>query len=236
MSSHTLTTILPMNADLFYQITETSEFDHFQIPYLGLASHELKEEREEENHIYRKVCIKPKTSIPKILLKFANNEELSYTDVQIKSKVKKEISFKTQAPILAEHIHVDGIITVEALDDQTCLKVLKVTFRFTGPLQWFSSIIENSILSELKKTIELLPTIVNDYKKHLATTQAAATTTAAPVTNAAETNASAAATADPIQISSTQAHNSSGNRSSISPNKDSPASNMVNKEPVAQYV
>ncbi|KAF2070994.1 hypothetical protein CYY_007689 [Polysphondylium violaceum] len=224
MSSHTLTTILPMNADLFYKITETSEFDHFQIPYLGLASHELKEEREEESHIYRKVCIKPKTSIPKILLKFANNEELSYTDVQIKSKTKKEISFKTQAPILAEHIHVDGIITVEALDDQTCLKVLKVTFRFTGPLQWFSSIIENSILSELKKTIELLPTIVNDYKKHLA-----AQAVEAP---AAETNTSAA---DPIQISS-QPHNSSGNRSSISPSKDSPAGNMVNKEPVAQYV
>ncbi|KAN0035818.1 hypothetical protein ACTA71_005109 [Dictyostelium dimigraforme] len=170
MSTHTLTVIVPMNADKFYSITETKEFDQFQIPFLGLDSHELVEEVDKETHIHRIVKIKPKTSIPKILLKFTTaNQEVSYQDTQTKSKVKREICFKTQAPVMAEHIHVEGVINVEPLDDNTCLKVLKVTFRFTGPLQWFSSVIENNILSELKKTIELLPTIVTEYKKHLLT-------------------------------------------------------------------
>ncbi|EGG13577.1 hypothetical protein DFA_11338 [Cavenderia fasciculata] len=168
MSTHTLTTIIPMSADDFYAITETHEFDQFCIPYLGLNSHELKEENEDESNIYRRVCIKPKTSVPKFLLKFANNQsEVSYEDTQVKSKIKREISFKTNPPLLPENINVEGVINIEPLDDNSCLKVHKVTFKFTGALQWFSSMIENNILSELKKTMELLPKIIADYKKYL---------------------------------------------------------------------
>ncbi|EGC33393.1 hypothetical protein DICPUDRAFT_154586 [Dictyostelium purpureum] len=192
MSTHTLQVILPMNAEKFYEITETKEFDQFQIPFLGLDSHELVEEIDMGDHLHRIVKIKPKTSIPKILLKFTtSNQEVSYQDTQTKSKVKREITFKTQAPVMAEHIHVNGIINVEPLDDNSCLKVIKVTFRFTGPLQWFSSIIENNILSELKKTMELLPTIIGEYKKHLLTLEATSTTTdaAAPQANPIQVNA-----------------------------------------------
>ncbi|KAM9964516.1 hypothetical protein ACTFIW_004285 [Dictyostelium discoideum] len=205
MSTHTLTVIVPMSADKFYSITETKEFDQFQIPFLGLDSHELVEEVDKETHIHRIVKIKPKTSIPKILLKFTTaNQEVSYQDTQTKSKVKREICFKTQAPVMAEHIHVEGVINIEPLDDNTCLKVLKVTFRFTGPLQWFSSVIENNILSELKKTVELLPTIVTEYKKYLLTLE--------------ESNTSEAST---TQESTTQdqSNNAQFDQSSGSPSK-----------------
>eukprot|EP01133_Synstelium_polycarpum_P017531 gene17531-20920_t len=227
--SHTLTSIIPMNADSFYAITETTEFDIFQIPYMGLNSLELKEEREEEDLVFRRVCVKPNTSVPKILLKFANGQsEVSYIDTQIKSKLKREIMFKTTPPLLADHIHIEGIITVEPLDENTCLKVMKVTFRFTGPLAWFSSIIENNILSELKKTMETLPKVVIDYKKHLDKNGIPMPLSKLPASSA------------PIQTTNTTASsNSSSSSSSNNYNTrplSSPKSPIVNKEPVAQYV
>eukprot|EP01132_Coremiostelium_polycephalum_P001149 gene1149-1456_t len=227
-TSHTLTVVIPMNSDQFYAITETKDFDQFQVPFLGLNSLELKEEREEDLHIYRRVCIKPKTSIPKILLKFSNNQELSYEDVQIKSKTKREITFKTHAPILADHIHVDGIINVEPLDNDHCLKILKVTFGFTGPLQWFSSLIENSILSELKKTMEKLPSIVTAYKKHVQ--QLGIVIPISPVILYQNS----------IANNNNSSSNTNGNNTENSIHKSSssdlPQSPIINKEPVAQYV
>ncbi|KYQ94337.1 hypothetical protein DLAC_04633 [Tieghemostelium lacteum] len=218
MSSHTLTTILPMNADDFYRITETEHFDQFQISYLGLQSHQLKEEVDNETHIFRRVCIKPKTSIPKMLLKFANGtDELSYEDTQLKSKTKREVQFKTKAPVMAEHIHVQGVITIEPLDNETCLRVLKVTFSFTGPLQWFSSMIENNILTELKKTISLLPTIVADYKKQLAQTQTQTNNNTPSSNNTSQTTPS-------------------NDRSSFRSSNGISHQSILNKEPVAQFV
>ncbi|GAM23354.1 hypothetical protein SAMD00019534_065290, partial [Acytostelium subglobosum LB1] len=168
MSTHTLTQVIPMNADTFYAITESTEFDQFQIPMMGLNSIELKEEREDDNYISRKVIVKPKTSIPSFLLKFSSGtSEISYVDTQIKSKQKREIIIKTIPPLMSENICIEGVINVEPLDDNTCLKVLRVTLSFSGSLYWISSIIESNIIAELKKSLEQLPNVVNAYKRHM---------------------------------------------------------------------
>ncbi|EFA81146.1 hypothetical protein PPL_05983 [Heterostelium album PN500] len=214
MSTHTLTQIIPMNADSFYAITETPEFDQFQVPYMGINSLELKEERDEGDVIFRKVCVKPKTSVPAILLKFSSGKsEVSYEDTQLKSKVKREILFKTNPPLLSENIFIEGTITVEPLDDNNCLKVQKINFRFTGPLQWFSSMIEANILSELKKTMETLPKVVLAYKKHLSDNNIPLPVFKPIALNPAPQNY---------------------NRNNIPSQPKSPILN--NKEPVAQYV
>ncbi|KYQ99892.1 hypothetical protein DLAC_03856 [Tieghemostelium lacteum] len=167
MTSHTLTSIIPMNANDFFKIAESESFDQFQVPYFNLKSHRLIEQTENDTHIIRKIEIKPKSGAPKILTKFLGNEDLRYIDTQVIIKSKRELHFKTNAPLLTDHIHVDGIVKIEELDADTCLRVMKVNFKFTGPLYFFSKVIESHILSELKQTIEIYPKVVADYKVHI---------------------------------------------------------------------
>ncbi|GAM19481.1 hypothetical protein SAMD00019534_026560 [Acytostelium subglobosum LB1] len=169
MTTRTFKQLIPLNADHFYAITDTAHFEEFNGTQMDQKKIRIVEEREDANSIYRTLSIQPKSKpMPAILSKLVGSDpDLSYIQMQVKSKTKRELVFKNEAGIMKDYIHINGVISVEPVDENSCYKVIQITYNFTGPLSWFSSRLEKNVSAEQQKSMDMMPSIVTAYLQHL---------------------------------------------------------------------
>ncbi len=156
-------THIPLNIEKFWSFFFTDSFEQFQLSYVNLESIELLEEKPAGSIVHRTVKVTPNVpgALRGIIAKVLGKEDLFYTDVQQKDLENYTINFNTTPPILADSIKIGGTFSAVATGDNSITLSLKGDARVG--IFAVGGLIENAILTELKKTFKDLPRIVTAY-------------------------------------------------------------------------
>jgi hypothetical protein len=119
---------MPFAADHFWAIIHAPEYESLVAESLGLAEYREVERREEPEAIYRRIEARPSAlseSFQKLLQRIAGVGSANYVEEQWRSKHAMEVRWQAIPSVLNERVRVEGVVRIEPIDEQTCLRILE---------------------------------------------------------------------------------------------------------------
>ena len=121
------------------------------------------ESKEDDSKIVRKIQVDPPTGNMPAAVKKVIGDSLKYVEEGTFDKKTKHYTFKVTPSMLPDKTKVSGEMWVEKLGDKKIVRITKMNVEVKVFV--VGSMIENSILSDLKSSYEKGTNFTNDYIK-----------------------------------------------------------------------
>lgn len=149
MGKFTVTHEIPCNADTFWKLFFDKAFnEEMFLKDLGFPKYEIKEQRENEREIFRKVAGQPKMNLPGPVAKLLGSG-FSYTEEGTLDKNTKIWSFKMIPSTLADKLRNEGTMRIEPIGENRVRRIADLVAE--AKVFGIGGLIESSAEKELRE-------------------------------------------------------------------------------------
>ncbi len=138
---------ISLGADDLWTLLHTPDFEAHLGRAIGLSEYRELERSEDSEAVYRKIQVTPgiHESFRTLLRRVGASGSVSYIEEQWRSKGEMEVRWEMKPSVLAERVRVAGVIRIEPVDQQSCLRILDgvVKVRLPG----LGRLIEQAVVS-----------------------------------------------------------------------------------------
>lgn len=162
--------VIPLSAEAYWRINNQTDFEAFQAPRLRLKAYTEIERRETDRTLHRRIRVEPDIQLPgpvqALVKKHLGDQAFYYEEtreIPTNPDPKRMVyTWEIHPPVLADKLKIAGEFIVEPIDANSCRRTLSGEVKVK--LMGLGGIVEKFAASEIKKTYDTIPKVVQAWK------------------------------------------------------------------------